>query len=613
MSDLIVGIDLGTTNSLIAFSDGHGSRIIASPQGLKSLPSVVHVDPVTGALEVGASALGRAVERPMETIYSVKRLMGKSLDEVRGELPFVPYRIVAHTPQDGPSAEGVAGIAAVQVGRFRLTPQEISAAILAELKRWAEAHFHQPITKAVLTVPAYFDDAQRQATRHAASIAGLEVIRIVNEPTAAALAYGLDRAAGSADATIAVYDFGGGTFDVSILRVEKGVFRVLATCGNTHLGGDDMDRQLMLLLQGDIRKQFGSAIEFDPSTQQALRNFSESVKLTLSQATSAAVEIDLGQGRLYQASFTREGYENLIAEIIGKTLDCCATALMEAQLGPGGVERVVMVGGATFIPAVRRAVGRFFNAEVYTAIDPMQTVALGAAVQGSILGGKKRNALLLDIVPLSLGIETAGGAVTKLIGKGSNIPCHAETLFTTFVDGQSNVKIHILQGERELVKDCRSLGQFILGGLPPMPAGIPRIAISLLVDASGILSVSAKEERSGASASIQVIPSHGLNPKEVTRMIKEGLEHRPDDLLEHWLIDLHNQIRLDTSAIEKALASVGDQVEVAYRQELVGLIQALREMLEWNDTEKIARALHFMNQKSTHLAELAIAKALREA
>ena len=614
MSDLIIGIDLGTTNSLIAYRDQAGPRIIASPEGLTSLPSVVHLDSRTGALEIGASARARAVERPMETIYSVKRLMGRSLAEVSGEVPFVPYRIVAHMPDNVAANASLvaspAGIAAVQVGPFRLTPQEVSAAILRELKRWAEAHFHQIITRAVVTVPAYFDDAQRQATRDAARIAGLEVIRIVNEPTAAALAYGLDRAE---DSTIAVYDFGGGTFDVSILRIEKGVFRVLATRGNTHLGGDDMDRQLMLLLQADIRKQFGTELDFDPSTQQALRNFAEALKIKLSEATTATVEIDLGHGRLYHATVTREQYENLIAEIIGQTLDCCATALMDAQMAPGGVERVVMVGGATFIPAVRRAVGRFFNAEVYTALDPMQTVALGAAVQASILAGKKRDALLLDIVPLSLGIETMGGAVTKLIAQGSPIPCHAGTLFTTFIDGQTSVKVHVLQGERELVKDCRSLGQFILTGLPPMPAGIPRIAISLLVDASGILNVSAKEERSGVSASIQVIPSHGLTQKEVTRMIREGLAHHADDLLDHWLIDLHNQIRVDSAAIEEALANVGDQVEAAYQQELTGLIEGLRQMLDWNDTEKIARALHFMNQKSTHLAELAIAKSLREA
>jgi molecular chaperone DnaK (HSP70) len=604
MGRIIVGIDLGTTNSLIAYSDEHGPHIISGPPGQRILPSVVHVDPDTGALTVGQAARDGASRRPDQTIASIKRLMGRSLDELQQEQ--LPYRLEAHP---APQSPGSAATVDVVVGRHRLAPPQVSAAILAELKRWAEAHLRQPVEQAVITVPAYFDDAQRQATRDAGQIAGLEVLRIINEPTAAALAYNLDV---GKDSTLAVYDLGGGTFDVSLLRIEKGVVRVLATCGDTRLGGDDLDRELYGLLARQIRQQHGDAVLQDPSLCQQLRQAAESLKIRLSEYAQAEIELPLGDGRTFQQTVHRAEFERLIDPYVQKTLDCCDIAMRDAQLSANDVHRVVMVGGCTYIPLVRQRVGEFFGCQPYTALNPMEVVALGAATQAAVLAGLRRDTLLLDIIPLSLGIETVGGAVAHLIDKASHVPCIARELFSTFVDGQNSVKIHVVQGQRNLAKDCRSLGHFILGGLPPMPAGIPQIEVTFLVDASGILNVWAREKRSGAAASIQVLPSHGLTRQEVKQMVWDSVIHAPQDIAQHQLIELRNQIAIDTAAVEKSMAAVSD-LDPAYRQELMELVEGLRQLSAWNDANALYNAIQYLHKRSARLAELAIARSLRQA
>jgi molecular chaperone DnaK len=581
-----VGIDLGTTFSLAAYMENGKPVVVRDASGVALVPSVIsfHDD---GSVLVGSEARKRCLSDPEHTAYSVKRLMGRTLADLKNELPLIPYQVVEREVEPGRKVLHV-----ILAGREH-TPEELSALILQEVRKRAG----NP-TRAVITVPAYFDDSQRQATRDAGRIAGLDVLRIINEPTAAALAYGLDR---RRNGTVAVYDLGGGTFDCSILSISDGVFKVLSTNGDTHLGGDDFDRALMEVAAREMGVDLSRK---DPELLQHLRDQGERVKIALSDAETAVFRIDLpARGLRFERTFTRAELEKLLEPFIDRTIDRCRSALRDAEKSPREIHEVVLVGGSTRIPYVRRRVEEFFGRKPHTELNPDEVVAMGAAVQADILTGGRRHMLLLDVVPLSLGIETLGGAVSKLIHRNSTIPARATERFTTFVDGQTSVDINIYQGERELAKDCRSLGRFRLSGIPPMPAQLPQIDVTFLIDANGLLTVSAREQRSGKEAKVTVQPSHGLTNEEVERLVLESVEHAREDFHARRLVELKNKAQIDLRHTEKGLASEGEHLSAEQRQRIDAAIRRVRGTLETTNPDELHRALDELNTATLPLAE----------
>ena len=528
----IVGIDLGTTNSLVAVMELTGPRILSG-----IVPSIVSVKE-SGEIIAGKEAREYLITHPERTIYSVKRLMGRGLEDVGEELKLFPFHL----------AKGSESVLQLQLGDVVMTPPEVSAHVLLKLKNDAEAALGEPVSQAVITVPAYFNDAQRQATKDAGRIAGLEVLRLVNEPTAAALAYGLDK---RNDGIVAVYDLGGGTFDISILRLQEGIFEVLATNGDTHLGGDDIDHLLMNIAIDEIKNEWGQDIAGDPTAVQLLRRSVIEAKEQLSFVPEAVISLEYG-GKKYARQLTLDVFDRIIQPIVDKTLGPCRACIADAGVAVEQIDEVVLVGGSTRIPLVRSAVERLFRAKPHTELNPDEVVALGAAVQAGILSGDVKNQLLLDVTPLSLGIETMGGLVSKLIVRNSTIPASATEQFTTAVDGQTNVLIHVVQGERELVKDCRSLARFDLKGIPPMPAGLARIEVRFLIDANGILNVTAKDLRAGKEISRDVKPSYGLTEEQVEAMILESFQKAEEDLTERQLREARVEAEAVLAAVEKA-------------------------------------------------------------